>query len=66
MEGLGVVISSVRTQKLKKKYGKKGLKEYEKKIGVTIFEHCWTLAYVAVSFSFVGYDVVGLIAGAVK
>ncbi|MCR5777780.1 MAG: hypothetical protein K6G84_10265 [Lachnospiraceae bacterium] len=66
LEGLGVVISSVRTQKLKKKYGKKGLKEYENRKGVIIFEHCWTLMYVAVSFSFVGYDVVGLLTGVVK
>ena len=66
LEGLGVVISSVRTQKLKKKLGKKGLKEYEKQKRVIIFEHCWTLLYVAVSFSFVGYDVIGMLTGVVK
>ena len=63
LEGLGVVLSSVYTNRLKKKYGKKGVKEYEKKIGVRIFEHVWTCAYVCLSFSFVGYDVIGLMMG---
>ncbi|MCR5527109.1 MAG: hypothetical protein K6F39_06975 [Lachnospiraceae bacterium] len=61
LEGLGVVISSVRKSKLQKKYGKKGYKEYEKKLPVIIFEHAWTMLYVALSFSFVGYDVIGFI-----
>ncbi len=63
LEGLGVVLSSVYSNRLKKKYGKKGFKEYEKKTGVKIFEHVWTCAYVCLSFSFVGYDVIGLMMG---
>ena len=65
LEGIGVVIASVRKSKLQKKYGKKGYKEYEKKLPVAIFEHVWTMLYVALSFSFVGYDVIGFLAGKV-
>ena len=63
LEGLGVVLSSLYTDKLKKKYGKKGFKEYEKRKGVIVFEHLWTLFYVCISFSFVGYDLIGLLRG---
>ena len=66
LEGLGVVISSLYTNGLKKKYGKKGFREYEKKRGVIIFEHIWTCVYVCISFSFVGYDVIGMLMGNIK
>lgn len=63
LEGLGVVLSSVYTNSLKKKYGKKGFREFEKRKGVQVFEHIWTCAYVCISFSFVGYDVISMLTG---
>ncbi len=63
LQGLGIVISTLRTNHLKKKLGKKGFKEFQAKKWVRIAENIATWGYIAVSFSFVGYDVVGLIVG---
>ena len=62
LQGLGIVISTLRTSHMKKKLGKKGFKEFQAKKWVRIVENCATWAYISASFSFVGYDVCGLIA----
>lgn len=61
LQGLGIVISTLRTNHMKKKLGKKGFKEFQSKKLVRIAENAATWAYISVSFSFVGYDVCGLI-----
>ena len=59
-QGLGVVVSTVRTSYMKKKLGKAGFREFESRKAVRIVENCLTWGYICLTFSFVGYDVCSL------
>ena len=60
-QGLGIVVATSFRDKLKKKIGKKGLKKYDANKYIGAIEICVTWMYICLTFSFVGYDVVGLL-----
>lgn len=60
-QGLGIVVATSYRDKLKKKIGKKGLKKYDENKWIGVVEICITWMYICLTFSFVGYDVVGLL-----
>ena len=62
-QGLGIVSSTVYTSFLKKKLGRKGFRSYEAHIPVRIIENAVTWIYICLTFSFVGYDIIGMIRG---
>ena len=59
-QGLGIVVATSFRDNLKKKIGKKGLKKYDANKWIGIVEIFITWMYICLTFSFVGYDVVGL------
>lgn len=59
-QGLGIVVATSFRDRLKKKIGKKGLKKYDANKWIGAVEICVTWMYICLTFSFVGYDVVGL------
>lgn len=60
-QGLGIVVATSYRDKLKKKIGKKGLKKYDANKLIGAVEICITWMYICLTFSFVGYDVIGLL-----
>lgn len=60
-QGLGIVVATSYRDHLKKKIGKKGLKQYDANKWIGAVEICVTWMYICLTFSFVGYDVVGLL-----
>lgn len=60
-QGLGIVVATIFKAWLKKKLGKKKFKEYEKNKWIGIVEMCVTWTYICLTFSFVGFDVAGLL-----
>lgn len=62
-QGLGIVGSMLYKEILKKKLGKQKFKKYENNRFVKIVETCVTWMYICLTFSFVGFDVVGLLKG---
>ncbi|MDD3412976.1 MAG: MBOAT family protein [Lachnospiraceae bacterium] len=62
-QGLGIVGSMLYKEILKKKLGKQKFKKYEENRFVKIVETCVTWMYICLTFSFVGFDVVGLLKG---
>ncbi len=61
LTGIGIVISMIYTQTLKKKLGKAGYKKYQQNPFVKVVEICVTWMYICITFSFVGFDVIGLL-----
>lgn len=59
-QGLGIVVATIFKAQLKKKLGKK-FKEYENNKWIGVVEMCITWTYICLTFSFVGFDVAGLI-----
>lgn len=60
-QGLGIVVATSYRDKLKKKLKKSGLKKYDENKKIGYIEICATWMYICLTFSFVGYDVIGLI-----
>jgi len=60
-QGFGIVVATIYKEVLRKKLGKKKYKEYEKNKWIGIVEMCVTWTYICLTFSFVGFDVAGLI-----
>ena len=61
LQALGVALSKVYTDLMRKKCGsKKALREYRKRSGVKLLEIFVTLSYVSFSLIFVGYDILAL------
>ena len=62
-QGLGIVMSTLYTTGLKKILGKAGFKKYESGIFVRAAENSATWIYICLTFSFVGYDIIGMVKG---
>lgn len=60
-QGLGIVVATAFKDKRKKLLGKERNKAYEKNIIAITAGRCVTWMYICLTFSFVGYDVVGMI-----
>lgn len=60
-QGIGIVGSMLYKEILKKKLGKKRFKEYENNSFIKWIEIAATWMYICLTFSFVGFDVVGLL-----
>lgn len=63
LQGAGIIISMVYKEILKKRLGKQGFKAYQNHAFVKWAEICCTWIYICLTFSFVGYDVVGVMGG---
>lgn len=61
LTGVGIVVSMLYQQILKKKLGKQGWKKYQANFFVKCMEICATWMYICITFSFVGFDVIGLL-----
>ena len=59
-QGLGIVVATSYRDWLKKKIKKSGLKKYDSNKIIGCVEICVTWMYICLTFSFVGYDVIGL------
>ena len=66
LQGLGIVLSSLYTHTLRKHLGKKGFAGYEARRSVKVIENVVTLIYICLTFSFVGYDVIGMVKGIIS
>ena len=62
-QGLGISLATIWKDKRKKLLGKEKNKAYEKSLGVKTIGRIVTWSYICLTFSFVGYDVWGLIVG---
>lgn len=62
-QGLGIVVATAWKAERKKLLGKERNKKYEKSQVAVWIGRCVTWTYISLTFSFVGYDVVSLIAG---
>lgn len=63
LQGAGIIVSMLYREILKKKLGKQKFKAYQSRALVKWAEVCCTWIYICLTFSFVGYDVVGLLGG---
>lgn len=59
-QGAGLVVATIYKEKIKKKLGKERFKKYQKNKWIAAVEICITWMYICLTFSFTGYDVVGL------
>lgn len=62
-QGLGIVVATWYKAKRKKVLGKERNKAYEKNLAVLTIGRCVTWMYICMTFSFVGYDVMGWLLG---
>lgn len=60
-QGLGIVVATVWKAKRKKLLGKERNKKYEKSLAAITLGRCITWMYISLTFSFVGYDVIGFL-----
>ena len=60
-QGLGVVVATMLKDRRKKKYTKEQNKAWEASLAAATLGRCVTWGYICLTFSFVGYDVVGLV-----
>lgn len=60
-QGLGIVVATIYRAKMKKQLGKVRWKAYENNQVIKWVEICCTWMYICLTFSFVGYDVIGLL-----
>ncbi len=63
LQGAGIIVSMLYKEILKKKLGKQRWNAYQNHAVVKWAEICCTWMYICFTFSFVGYDVVGLLSG---
>ena len=59
-QGAGLVVATIYKEKLKKKLGKEKHKKYLGNKYIAAVEICITWMYICLTFTFTGYDVVGL------
>lgn len=59
-QGAGLVTATIYKEKLKKKLGKEAHKKYLNNKYIAAVEICITWMYICLTFTFTGYDVVGL------
>lgn len=65
-QGLGITVATIWKDKRKKLLGKEKNKAYEKSLAVKTVGRIVTWMYICLTFSFVGYDVVGLISNVIR
>ena len=61
LQGVGIVVATAFKTFRKKKWSKEKNKAFDNSLFITTFRRCVTWGYICLTFSFVGYDVIGLI-----
>lgn len=59
-QGAGLVVATIYKEKVKKKLSKEDYKKYQNNKLIAAAEICATWTYICLTFTFTGYDVVGL------